>query len=163
VHKYQAAKKRESESETGGAPRRAAWQAGRLMVAILPVVSACANVPQQSGAPFLDKQEIVAKLAQSRWDALRNKDFDAAYKLMSPASRPMITLEDFRSRSSKVTWKAASVGKVECSANDLCTVQVDAKYSYRLRLGKEVENDHVVTETWRNTAGGWWYVPAAAL
>lgn len=163
MRKYQSAKKRESESETGPAPRRAAWQPGRLLVAVLPVMSACAGVPQQSGAPFLDKQEIVAKLAQSRWDALRNKDFDAAYKLMSPASRPMVTLEEFRSRSSKVTWKAASVGKVECSADDLCKVQVDARYSYRLRLGKEVENDHVVIETWRNIAGGWWYVPAAAL
>ena len=133
------------------------------MVAILPVVSACANVPQQSAAPVLDKQEIVAKLAQSRWDALRRMDFEAAYNLMSPASRPMVTLEGFRSTSGKVAWKAAQVRKVECSADDLCTVQVDARYSYRLRLGKEVENDHVVTETWRNIAGGWWYVPAAAL
>lgn len=133
------------------------------MVAILPVVSACANVPQQSAAPVLDKQEIVAKLAQSRWDALRRMDFETAYNLMSPASRPMVTLEGFRSTSGKVVWKAARVRKVECSADDLCTVQVDARYSYRLRLGKEVENDHVVTETWRNIAGGWWYVPAAAL
>ncbi len=90
-------------------------------------------------------------------------DFETAYKLMSPASRPMVTLEEFRTRSSKVTWKAASVRNVECFADDLCTVRVDAKYSYRLRLGKEVETDHVVTETWRNLAGGWWYVPAAAL
>lgn len=133
------------------------------MVAILPLVSACANVPQQSAAPLLDKQEIVAKLAQSRWDALRRMDFEAAYKLMSPASRPMVTLEEFRTRSSKVTWKTASVRNVECFADDLCTVRVDAKYSYRLRLGKEVETDHVVTETWRNLADGWWYVPAAAL
>ena len=134
------------------------------MVAILPVVSACANVPQQSVAPLLDKQEIVAKLAQSRWDSLRRMDFEAAYNLMSPASRPMVTLEGFRSTSGKVAWKAARVRKVDCSANDLCTVQVDARYSYMLlRLGKEVENDHVVIETWRNIAGGWWYVPAAAL
>ena len=133
------------------------------MVAVLPMASACVNTPQQSVAPVLDKQEIVAKLAQSRWDALRRMDFEAAYNLMSPASRPMLTLEDFRARLSRVNWKAASVGKVECAADDLCTIRVDARYSFRLRLGKEVENDHAVTETWRNIAGGWWYVPAAAL
>jgi len=133
------------------------------MVAILPMASGCADTPRQSVAPVLDKQEIVAKLAQSRWDALRRMDFEAAYNLMSPASRPMLTLEDFTARLSRVNWKAASVGKVECAADDLCTVRVDARYSFRLRLGKEVENDHAVTETWRNIAGGWWYVPAAAL
>ena len=162
MHKYQTAEKRESESELGTALRHAAWQPW-LMVAILPLASACVNTPQQSVAPVLDKQQIVAKLAQSRWDALRRMDFEAAYNLMSPASRPMLTPEEFRARSSKVIWKGARVGKVECSAEDLCTVRVDARYSFRLRFGKEVENDYAVTETWRNIAGGWWYVPAAAL
>ena len=149
--------------ETATVCRRSVSQLWRLMVAILPAVSACASVPTQSGAPLLDKQEIVAKLAQSRWDALVKMDFEAAYNLMSPASRDLVPLADFRNRSGKVAWKAARITKVECSADDLCSVQVEATYSYRLRLGKEVENDHVVTETWRNIAGGWWYVPVGAL
>jgi hypothetical protein len=37
------------------------------------------------------------------------------------------------------------------------------KYAYKLRIGKLVENVQVLAETWRNSAGGWWYVPADAL
>jgi hypothetical protein len=89
-------------------------------------------------------------------------DFEAAYKLMSPASRSRVTLEEFRGRSSVVTWKAASVRKVECSADDLCAVRMDVKYAYRMRVGRMVENDQILAETWRNTAGGWWYVANGA-
>ena len=129
---------------------------------MLLALSACASVPEQSAAP-LDKKEVVARIAQSRWDALMKGDFEAAYKLMSPASRSVITLDEFRRRSGIVTWKAANVRKVECSADDLCAVRMNVKYAYRLRVGRMVENDQVLAETWRNTAGGWWYVPTNAL
>jgi hypothetical protein len=142
--------------------RRKLPQPGTWIGAVLLALSACAGVPEQSAAP-LDKQEVVARIAQSRWDALMKGDFEAAYNLMSPASRSVITLEEFRRRSSLVTWKAANVGKVECAAVDLCAVRMDVKYAYKLRFGKTVENVQVMAETWRNTAGGWWYVPADAL
>ena len=151
---------RAQEPETPTVPRRGFWERVRLMVAILSGLTACANVPEQSTAPVLDKQEIVAKLAQSRWDALRNRDLDAVYNFLSPASRDLVTPQELRRRSEKVTWKAAKVKKVECSTDDLCTVQIDARYSYPVaRLGREVENDQVVTETWRSVSGRWWYVP----
>jgi hypothetical protein len=129
---------------------------------MLLALSACTSVPEQSVAP-LDKQEVVARIAQSRWDALLKGDFEAAYNLMSPASRAIVTLDNFRRKQSVVSWKAASVKKVDCSADDLCAVQVDMKYVYKLRIGAMVENTQALTETWRNTAGGWWYVPTDAL
>ncbi len=129
---------------------------------MLLALSACASVPEQSAAP-LDKQEVVARMAQSRWDALRKGDFEAAYKLLSPASRSLVTLEEFKRRLGLVTWKAANVRKVECSADDLCAVQMEVRYSYTLRnVPRTVENDQAFAETWRNTAGGWWYVLADA-
>ena len=150
--------------ETPSVPRQKISQRVRLIVAILSGLTACANVPEQSATPVLDKQEIVAKLAQSRWDALRRLDLEAAYKLLSPASRDLVTLEEFRRKSGRVAWKAAKVRKVECTAEDLCTVQVDARYSIFIsRRGREVENDHAVTETWRSVAGNWWYVPPDGL
>lgn len=130
---------------------------------MLLALSACTSVPEQSVAP-LDKQEVVARIAQSRWDALMKGDFEAAYNLMSPASRAVVTLDNFRRKQSVVNWKAANVRKVVCSADDLCAVQVDMKYSYKVRsIGAAVENTQVLAETWRNTAGGWWYVPPDAL
>jgi hypothetical protein len=136
----------------GKLPQPATW-----IGAMLLALSACASIPEQSAAP-LDKREAVARIAQSRWDALMKGDFETAYKLMSPASRSTFTVEEFRRRSSIVTWKAANVRNVECSADDLCAVQVDAKYVYQPRVGRKVEVDQVLAETWRNTAGGWWYV-----
>jgi hypothetical protein len=137
---------------------------GQWIGAMLVALSACASVPEHSAAP-VDKQQLVARMAQSRWDALLKKDFAAAYNLVSPASRTVVTLQDFQRKSSMVTWKAASVRKVECSADDLCAVQMDVKYVYRLRIGngKDVEGSQILAETWRNTAGDWWYVPANAL
>lgn len=128
--------------------------------AMLFVLSACATV--QPGAS-LDKKEIVTTIAQSRWDALTKGDYETAYNMMSPASRSLVTLDAFRNKMIKVVWKGASVKKVECSADDLCKAQVDARYAYRLRMGREVENVQVLTETWRYTAGGWWYVPDDAM
>ena len=155
---------RAQEPESSTVPRQELCNRLPLMVAILPGLVACAIVPEQSAAPVLDKQEIVAKLAQSRWEALQKRDLEAAYKLMSPASRDLTTLEQFRAKSGRVTWKAAKVTKVECTADDLCKVQVDARYSlFVSRRGREVENDHAVTETWRNVAGSWWYVPPDGL
>ena len=150
------------EKETAAMPHRALPGLGRWIGAILLMLSACASVPEQAAEP-LDKQKIVARIAQSRWDALTKGDFETAYNMMSPASRAIVTLESFRRKSGMVTWKAASVRKVECSADDLCAVQVDVKYAYTLRRGGGVENDQVLTETWRNTAGGWWYVPADTM
>jgi hypothetical protein len=143
--------------------RRQLQQPGRWIGAMLLALSACASIPEQSAAP-LDKLEVVARMAQSRWDALRKGDFEAAYKLLSPGSRSIVTLEEFRRRSSLVTWKAANVRKVECSADDLCAVQMEVRYAYTLRnIGRTVENDQAFAETWRNTAGGWWYVLADAM
>jgi len=150
------------KDEKVAVPYRKLPQPGWWIGAALLALSACASVPEQSAAP-LDKQEVVARIAQSRWDALVKGDFEAAYQLMSPASRSIVKLEDFRHKSGIVAWKAASVRKVECSADDLCTVQVEATYAYKLRIGRTVENDQVLAETWLNTAGGWWYVPPNAL
>jgi uncharacterized protein YceK len=135
---------------------------GSLIFVMLLALSGCASVPEESAAP-LDKHAIVAKIAQYRWDAIVKGDYEAAYNMMSPASRTIVTLDNFRRKTAMATWKKASVKKVECSADDLCAVRVDATYAYKPRVGKVFENDQVLTETWRHTAGGWWYVPADSM
>jgi predicted lipid-binding transport protein (Tim44 family) len=125
---------------------------------VLLTLSACASVPEQSAAP-LDKQEVVARMAQLRWDAMVKGDFEVAYKMLSPASRAIVTLSEFQRKAGVATWKAANVRKVECSADDLCTVSVEGRYAVKLRnAGRTVENDQAFSEMWRFTAGNWWYV-----
>ena len=140
-------------------PRWNGWIGGYGLLMLLGL-SACAGGTADGVSGTVDKQQVVARIAQSRWDALIRGDFDAAYNMMSPASRSVMTPELFRKRLSLVTWKAASVRKVECSADDLCTAQVGAAYVHQMRGGRKVENEQLLTEIWRNVGGGWWYVHA---
>ncbi len=147
-----------TEHELSVAPRPAVWQTGWWVGVILLALSACAGAPDQSGSS-VDKREIVARIAQSRWDALLKGDIEAAYDLLTPASRTIVTLETFRRKSGLVAWKEARISGVVCSAEDLCTASVTAKYAYTLRTGQRVENEQYIAETWRNVSGAWRYVP----
>jgi len=138
--------------------RRKSQRCCKWFGVMLLTLSACASVPEQAVAP-LDKEEVVARMAQSRWDAMVKGDFEAAYKMLSPASRALVTLDEFRRKAGVATWKAANVKKVECSADDLCVVSVEGRYAVKLRnVGRTVENDQTFSERWRFTAGNWWYV-----
>ena len=136
------------------------FRTGWWTVAAFLILSACATV--QPGAS-LDKKEIVTTIAQSRWDALVKGDYETAYNMMSPASRTLVTLDTFRKKAGRVVWRSASVQKVECTVDDLCKAQVEARYLFVLRTGREVENVHYVIETWRYTSERWWYVPDDAM
>ena len=143
-------------------PRWNGWIGGGGLMVLLGL-SACAGGGATGVSGTVDKQQAVARIAQSRWDALVKGDFDTAYGMMSPASRSVITPEVFRKKLGLVTWKAASVKKVECQADDICTAQVGATYAHQMRGGVRVENEQLQIEVWRNIEGGWWYVHADSL
>lgn len=116
-----------------------------------------ASIPR--GPEAREKQEsIVAGAAQSRWSALIGGDYDKAYGMMSPGSRLLVRKEDFIAKSSRVSWIGADVRKVDCSAGEICEVEVDAKYAYHARRVGKVESVQHLREKWRNVDGVWWYV-----
>lgn len=104
-------------------------------------------------------REVVAMRAQSKWDALKEGNFDAAYGFVSPASRSVMTIEAFRRRSGMVTWKEARVKEVSCQSSDACVVEVDVQYVYRARGAIPLENMQIMRENWGRASGQWWYIP----
>lgn len=101
-----------------------------------------------------DAKSVVAKKAQSRWDALIRGDLAAAYEYLSPGSRSVLSLEAYKAKIRPGWWKKASVDTVTCG-QDRCDVVIMLEYSYRDM--KSIESPQ--NETWLHESGGWWYVP----
>lgn len=110
----------------------------------------CAGTGIKTEAP----QDVVAKKAQSRWDALIKGDLDTAYTYLSSGTRSVMSLELYKAKIRAGRWKNASVGSVAC-VQDRCDVVVMMEYSYRDMKLIETRLD----EIWLQENGDWWHVP----
>lgn len=98
-------------------------------------------------------QDIVAKKAQFRWDALIKGDLATAYEYLSPGSRSVMSLELYKAKVRSGRWKKVSVDSVACE-QDRCDVVMAVEYSYR-------DMESIVTrisETWLQEGNDWWYI-----
>ena len=101
-----------------------------------------------------DPQSVVAKKAQSRWDALIKGDLDAAYKYLSPGARSVVSLEVYKAKLRPGMWKKAGVESVAC-VQDRCDVVISLEYSFRKIKSIVTRQD----EVWLQLDGDWWYIP----
>jgi hypothetical protein len=135
---------------------RNSWPAARLAVlaALAALSAACATTPTQDD-PMLER-------AQARWDAIIERDYDAAYALYSPGYRSAHSRTDFEIglRSRRVTWKSASYREHRCE-DKVCTVTFDVEFvAPRPVPGLEKwDGTSAIDDTWIQTSGEWWYVP----
>lgn len=100
-----------------------------------------------------DPQNVVAKMAQSRWDALIKGDLTAAYEYLTPGSRSMMPLEVYKTKIRTGMWKGVDVESVTCG-QDRCDVVIMLEYRYRGASTVTQQN-----EIWLQEGGNWWYVP----
>ena len=130
----------------GVAKRRHPGRAGVAFIALFALTS-CAVSPVGDGSgvqvPAEGRNDAVAKRVSARWDALIKGDLDAAYALLSPASREATTLEQFKRNTRKGGFREAKVDKVDCGA-EICTVKVWVTYDHRLMKGVQT----AIEETW---------------
>jgi hypothetical protein len=102
-----------------------------------------------SDTPPEVKAAAVKERSSSRWEALIRGDKDAAYTYLSPSTREMITLEQYRGRAQAVNFTAVEVEKVDCEA-ETCKVGLSVTYDYLPARGatrtKGVKT--YVQETW---------------
>lgn len=101
-----------------------------------------------------DAKSVVAKRAQSRWDALIKGDLAAAYEYLSPGTRVALSLEGYKAKVRPGRWKKVSVESVACE-RDRCDIIIILEYSYRDM--KSIESRQ--SETWLHEGDKWWYVP----
>ena len=99
-------------------------------------------------------QDVVAKKALSRWDALIKGDLDAAYGYLSSGTRSVMSLEVYKAKIRPGMWKKVSVDSVVC-VEDRCDVRVMLEYDYRDM--KSITRP--LDEIWLQENGEWWHVP----
>ena len=77
---------------------------------------------------------------------------EAAYQLISPAGRSLMSLDIYRPRVNPGFWRGAKVKEASCEA-ETCevTVLVDMEV-------ERVKFTNSIKETWILDAGKWWFV-----
>jgi hypothetical protein len=124
------------------------------MLALL--LAACAGGPQPA-------KQTVEQRAHARWQHLIEDDWNAAYGFLTPGVRDLMSREAYRDtvRLSKVRWKTASVGKVDCPAEDRCRVNVQVGFTLTgvLTGAPSIDSFQPVEETWLRVDGVWYFLP----
>ncbi len=136
-----------------GTPVMAGHLVRILAVSLVSGLAGCASQTGNIAVAEKSRESIVQERAQARWDVLLKNQMAEAYRFYSPASRAVLSYEDFI-RSMRVGfWKAARVERVECQAEDACEAIVSIEYQHR---GSQVRTP--IRETWIRMEGNWWYV-----
>lgn len=124
--------------------------AGLVVAGLMLVAAGCASAPADVKK---DREAIVKERSQARWDALVADKLDVAYGFYSPASRSVMSLQDFIRSIKSGFWKGARVDGVECQSEDSCEVEVTIEYQIQ-----GVRAKTPLRESWIRTDGQWWYV-----
>ena len=143
---------RTRESAHGG--RRAGRSAGvAILVATLGFIAGCTTGGGLTNASPEARRAAVAERVNARWAALIKGDLDAAYLFLSPATREVVSLQEFSSRSRGSGFQKVEVDSVECEP-EVCKVQLYLTYDHRLMKGIRTP----VSESWVISQGQAWYV-----
>ncbi len=65
------------------------------------------------------KAAAVKERSNARWEALIKGDKDAAYAYLSPGTRELITLEQYRGRMQTGSFRSVQIEKVDCDDGNL--------------------------------------------
>ena len=122
-----------------------------VLVLLAVVLTGCAGL---LGEPMTPEQ-VVAKRAQARWDALVAGEWETAYSFATPAYRAVVDAQRFqRSHGGQPSWLGAKVRDVRCR-EDVCDATVRLKYSSPLPpRSHAIETDYI--ERWILDGGNWW-------
>ena len=129
-------------------------------VVAVAVVAGCATMGGglTKDTPPEVKAAAVKERSSARWEALIRGDKDAAYAYLSPGTRTMISLEQYRGRAQAINFTAAQVEKVECDA-ETCQVGLMLTYDYLPAKGSTRAKGVTtyVQETWVLEDGQAWF------
>jgi hypothetical protein len=129
---------------------RRAWAAALAATLLL---GGCASL---SGAT---PEEQVTRLAQKRWDALIQRNFDAAYDLAQPGFRAVVSREAYKKRfGDALQWKSVQIHDTTCEA-ERCTVRIRlTSINHVPGFARSIpEITGYFDETWIRDDGSWWF------
>jgi hypothetical protein len=140
-------------SPFGGSPALAGQLVRFLVFCLAAGLAGCATQTGAVAEAGKSREAIVMERSQARWNAVLKDRLTEAYQFYSPASREVMSYEDFVRAMRTGFWKAARVERVECQAEETCEAIVSLEYGYR---GSQVRTP--IRETWIHMDGNWWYV-----
>ena len=147
-------------SEAGRSVRsrtRGLWIGGALAAAM--VAAGCATTGGLTkDTPPEVKAAAVKERSNGRWMALIQGDKDAAYAYLSPGTRELISVEQYRGRVQTGGFRSVRIEKVDC---DTETCQVGLMLTYDYTPGKGTTQAKGITtyvqETWVLEKGQAWF------
>jgi len=137
----------------------AIWRQWRTWVcnAIVALAACgCATAPFggfSADSPNEQKSAAVRERAEARWQALIKDDIDKAYSYLSPTTRDVVSLDQYKGKVARGTFRDVKIDAVECEA-ELCKVTLRLTYDRRAMKGMVTP----LEETWIIERGQFWYV-----
>lgn len=102
-------------------------------------------------------EQIVRMRANERLKALVSGDLPKAYSYLSPTSRSLVSIDNWRNNLTRATvWKSAEVFSVECPTADRCNVRVTISHQPLVWAGSLGTITSAIDETWLADKGDWW-------
>jgi len=127
-----------------------------FLLLALPIVALAACAPLSSTS---ENSASLETRAVERWALLIKGDVAGAYRYLSPATREILPLENYRGSIKPGLWRSVEISKVVCASEELCTVQLNLSYSYKPRGSSAYDGTRPLSETWKKDGGQWWHIP----
>ncbi len=126
-----------------------------IALGVAVIVAACATLSADSSPEA--KKAAVAKRVEARWTALIKGDVAASYALLSPASKAVLTEEQYRGRTRK-GFTGIEIDSIDC-ADETCKVKLYVSFDATPVKGHPIKGIRTMaTETWVIDRGEYWYV-----
>jgi hypothetical protein len=117
------------------------------------VLAGCASMGGLTAeSPNQEKVAVVTERAAERWKALIAGDLPKAYEFISPATRSVMSLEQYKGRINPRMFRDVRIDKVTCEA-EVCAVNLTLTYDHRLMKGVSTP----LAESWVLDKGQFWY------
>ena len=130
------------------------WIRGLVALGVVGIVGCAASPgPSPEKGSAESASQAVERRANARWDALVAGDLARAYEYLSPGSRQVYSVENYKALIRPGLWKKARVERVECPEAEICEVVVQVDYAIR---GTAVSTP--LRETWTQSGAEWWFV-----
>lgn len=118
------------------------------------MLAACSTVGGVTAeSPLAVKQAAVTERAKARWQAVIDGEITKAYGFLSPGSKAVTSLENYRAKARLAGFRAADIESVACET-ETCKVKIRVTLDHRLMKGLPLS----VEETWVLENGHYWYV-----
>jgi len=128
------------------------WVRTAAVGIFVAVAAGCASI----GAGSRPAEQVVLERAQARWNALVERDWNAAYPYLTPAYRAVVPLKRYGNQfTGPVQWESAKAQSAACEEKR-CTVKVEITFRALLPGHMDRVSSTYLDETWVLEDGEWY-------